>query len=407
LAADGHLHDVLVIGAGPAGAAAARALAQSGLEVVLTDRQPFPRDKACGDALIPDALRALRRLGLEQQVLEQALVVETIRIHAPGGGAVDLRGRCACLPRQALDDLLRRAAEEAGARFLPRHRLEAALRAPDGAVSGARLVDLDGGAEREVRARLTLLATGAAAEPLRAFGACQRASASAIAARVYVQAEAGLAREVDALCLCYDRAIAPGYGWVFPGPGGVFNVGVGYFYDARHRAGAGNLRDLLARFLESFPPAARLVREGRLLGPVKGAPLRTALSGATLSQPGLMVLGEAAGLTYSFSGEGIGKAMESGLLAAEVAAEGLRGRGHGRAALAARYAAEVKARFAGRFHAYQRAQDWLARPAMVDFLTWRARSGRYVRRQLEAMLNDTGDAGALFSWGGICRALVQ
>jgi menaquinone-9 beta-reductase len=400
-------HDVLVIGAGPAGSAAARALARAGLDVVLADRQGFPRDKACGDALIPDALQALARMGLQQAVLEQALVLETIRIYAPRGASVDLQGRCASLPRSVLDDLLRRAAEQAGARFLPRHRLVSAREEADGAISGAIFADLDGGGEREVRARVTLLATGAAAEPLRAFGACQRLEASAIAARVYLKVEEGLAREVDALCLSYDRALSPGYGWIFPGPGGVFNVGVGCFYNARTLPTASNLRLLLARFLETFPLAARLARAGTLLTPVKGAPLRTALAGAALHRPGLLVLGEAAGLTYPFSGEGIGKALESGLLAAEVLADGLRGKARGLASLGERYGSELRARFGERFRAYKLAQDWLAWPALADFLTWRARSGRYVRAQLEGLLNETADPRALFSWGGLWRSLVS
>ncbi|HEX6739503.1 MAG TPA: geranylgeranyl reductase, partial [Vicinamibacteria bacterium] len=378
-----------------------------GLDVVLADRHDFPRDKSCGDALIPDALAALARLGLRERVLAEALVVDTIRVHAPGGSWVDLRGRCACLPRRALDDVLRRGAEEAGARFLPRHRLESALRGAGGMVEGATLVDLDRGTERRVRARLTLLATGAAAEPLRAFGACRRLTASAIASRVYVQAPPALARELDALCLCYDRNLAPGYGWLFPGPGGVCNVGVGYFYDARPRRSGGNLRQLLSRFVETFPLAKRLISEGTLLTPLKGAPLRTALSGAALALPGLMVLGEAAGLTYSYSGEGIGKAMESGLLAAEIAAEGLRAEAPDAAALGERYAAEVARRFGARFRAYETAQAWLARPALADFLTWRARSGRFARRQLEGLINETTDPRALFSWGGLWRSLVS
>jgi len=57
--------------------------------------------------------------------------------------------------------------------------------------------------------------------------------------------------------------------------------------------------------------------DGTLLGPMKGAPLRCTLDGARYSRPGLLVAGEAAGSTYSFTGEGIGKALETGIHAAE------------------------------------------------------------------------------------------
>src|SRR2546428_12810362 len=75
--------DVLVLGAGPAGSAAARALALRGIKVALIDRADFPRDKVCGDALIPDALAALDRLSLKTSVLANSLSLSAIRIYAP------------------------------------------------------------------------------------------------------------------------------------------------------------------------------------------------------------------------------------------------------------------------------------------------------------------------------------
>ena len=64
--------EVLVVGAGPSGSAAARSLAQAGLDVVLVDQQAFPRDKVCGDGLIPDTHRALERLGVLGEVMALA-----------------------------------------------------------------------------------------------------------------------------------------------------------------------------------------------------------------------------------------------------------------------------------------------------------------------------------------------
>src|SRR5512132_1265182 len=109
--------EALVIGSGPAGSAAALTLARQGRQVVLVDRRAFARDKVCGDALIPDALRALAKLGLKERVMEQAKSLDAVRIHSPNGSSVTLLAEAACVPRHRLDDLMRVAAVESGARF--------------------------------------------------------------------------------------------------------------------------------------------------------------------------------------------------------------------------------------------------------------------------------------------------
>ena len=131
---------------------------------------------------------------------------------------------------------------------------------------------------------------------------------------------------------------------------------------------------------------------------LKGAPLRTALCGSALARPGLLVVGEAAGLTYSFSGEGIGKALESGIIAAETV---LRGDG------AETYAARIRAAFGPRFRGYKLAQDWLARPRLANFLAQRARKSPFVRRELSGLFQETSDPRRLFSAAGMLRSFVS
>src|SRR5690606_12509232 len=112
-------------------------------------------------------------------------------------------------------------------------------------------------------------------------------------------------------------------GWIFPCRDGVFNIGVGLAHSHNHLGADGrqtmrdvNLREMFAAFCEVYAPARELTRSGQFVGELKGAPLRCSLDGAQLTRAGLRVAGEAAGSTYAFTGEGIGKAMETGMLAA-------------------------------------------------------------------------------------------
>jgi hypothetical protein len=88
--------DVLVVGAGPAGSACATALARAGVDVLLADQHRFPRDKVCGDGLIPDAHAALRRLGVYDEVAALAQAVPYVRCVGPRGGHVDVPGTVSC-----------------------------------------------------------------------------------------------------------------------------------------------------------------------------------------------------------------------------------------------------------------------------------------------------------------------
>lgn len=393
--------DVLIIGAGPAGSAAAARLARAGVRVVLADRTTFPRDKVCGDALIPDALAALERLGLTPVVEASARVVDRLRIYAPDRSHVDVPGRMACLPRRRLDALLHDAALASGAVALDGHGLESGLETA-GRVTGARLRDATTGVVRDVHARFVVLATGAAVDPLTRFGVCRRRAPSGVAARAYYQAGPALAAELDHLVISFDRAIRPGYGWIFPGPDGICNVGVGVFQDGP-MAPAANIRILWQRFITGFEPARRVVSGAPCLTPLAGAPLRTGLCGAGLGRPGLFVVGEAAGTTYSLSGEGIGKAMASAMLAADCIVQD----GHDDGEPETAYAKRLHEAYADRFNAYRTAQRWLSHPDFCNWLARRARNGRYVRDQLAGLLNESADPRQLFSASGLMRALMQ
>ena len=392
--------DVLVVGAGPAGSAAAIELARGGLEVVLVDQHAFPRDKICGDALIPDAHAALKRLGMLRAVMAKARMASNVSCVAPRGGRVDVPGTFAVLPRRVLDDLLCRAAVLAGARMVAPARFVEPLESA-GTVVGARL--RGAGSVQDIRARWVLLATGAVPQALMAAGVCERQLPSGVALRGYVR-NAAMANHIRALDIVWHRALRPGYGWIFPCGDDLFNIGVGItrshqeLKDGRaSMKGDANLREIFAAFTRSYSPALELMQGGELIGELKGAPLRFTLEGARLSRPGLLVTGEAAGSTYSFTGEGIGKAMETGIMAAEALLSGGDDdmvRGDYEAGLA---------RLKPRFDLYERANRVNAHPWLADLLVWRARKNPRLVKRMSGVLDETSNPGNLVSLKGIVK----
>lgn len=400
--------EVLVVGAGPAGSAAARSLARAGLDVVLVDQHAFPRDKVCGDGLIPDAHRALRRLGLLDAVMARAQPVRHLRCVAPRGGHVDVPGTLAVLPRRDLDLLLCHGAAQAGARMHAPARFVAPIE-EGGRVVGARLQA--GEATREVRARWVVLASGAVPQAAIAAGVCERRTPSAVALRGYVKNEAMVGRITELEVLWHPR-IKPGYGWIFPCRDGVFNVGVGVAQshragrDGRHAMQDVNLREVFAAFTEVYRPARELMAGGRLLGELKGAPLRCSLEGAAWSRPGLLVAGEAAGTTYALTGEGIGKALETGLLAAEALAAGGRLTIDDDATVRARYEASLAA-LRPRFEIYEKASTVNERPWIVDLLVWSARRSPHRLQRMSGVLEETHSPRNLLTVRSFARLLFE
>ncbi len=417
--------DVLVVGAGPAGSAAALSLARSGFDVVLIDRQAFPRDKVCGDGLIPDAHHALARLGVLDEVLLAAQRASHVAAIGPRGGRIEVPGTLAVLPRKQLDLIVCRAAVKAGARMFAPARFSAPLL--DGEASAGQPERVIGacveaaGRRREIRADWTILASGAVPQALLAAGLCERQAPSAVAMRGYLH-NPSMSGRIAALEVAWHPSMPTGYAWIFPCGGGLFNIGVGVEHSHRLRAAERgwparrtmdeiDLRRMLRNFGKSYPKAGELMAGGSWVGELKGAPLRCSLAGARLSRPGLLVAGEAAGSTFSFTGEGIGKAYETGLLAAQALIEGRQAGATcaadaGDGVLRMSYENKLRA-LQPLYDVYDRANVVNRHPWLVDLLIWSARRSPSRLRRMAGVLDETYMPTNLLNVGSLMRLLFE
>lgn len=383
--------DVVVIGAGPAGSTAARILADRGHAVLLVDRFAFPRDKVCGDGLIPDALRCLRRAGLYDAVTRQGFRTDTLSVYSPAGVRVDLPGEFVTLPRMQLDALLLAAAVERGAVF---HTARVSGLSPHGAGVQVRLGD-DGFA---VDARYAVLATGAdtSLHPGAAGTGWRRPDA--VALRCYVNSPV----QLDELIISFDRSILPGYAWIFPLGGNRFNIGCGVFHRSERKLRV-NLRRTFATFTQQFAPAREVWSARQSSTPLAGATLRCGLEPRWAHDGGSIVAaGETIATTFPFTGEGIGKALESGEAAAEHLAAALAGDSR---ALDA-YPRILHEEFQPRYHGYRIAERWIASPWLSDLVARGIRRSERLRRAAAGVISESVDPRAVFSVRALAAGLL-
>lgn len=383
--------DVIIVGAGPAGATAATCLAQHGHRVLLLDRRAFPREKVCGDGLIADAQRVLERLGLIDAVRRAGYTTRTLSAYSPAGIRVDVSGEFITLKRELLDALLVQRAISAGATFA---RAEITGVVAD---AGSSTCVIAAGVDRPFCATLGLLATGADLGLSAKLGRVGRTAPTGIALRCYVTSP----HKIDALVLSYDRAFLPGYAWIFPLGGDEYNVGCGTFFrNAAHIEV--NLRDMFHQFTQRFEPARALLQSASNVTPLRGAPLRAGLQGASpCIAPRWLAIGETIGTTFPFTGEGIGKAMETAEIAAGFTHDALQS---GDVASLQGFPARIAADLSDKYIGYRVAERWLAHAWLTNFLARRAQQSARIRRAVEGLLNERVDPRRVFSIGGLLRS---
>ncbi|MFN8227573.1 MAG: NAD(P)/FAD-dependent oxidoreductase [Mycobacterium sp.] len=309
--------DLAVVGAGPAGSAAAAWAARRGRDVLLIDSTTFPRDKTCGDGLTPRAVAELQLLGLgpwlDEHIRHDGLRMSgfgaDIEVRWPGP-SFPAAGSAA--PRTELDDRIRRVAEDAGARMCLGSKAVDTEHDSSGRVTAVVLAD-----GSVVRCRTLIVADGARSTLGRRLGRqWHQETVYGVAARGYLASprasEPWISSDLELRSV--DGEVLPGYGWIFPLGNGEVNIGVGALATAKRPADVA-LKPLIRHYTDlkrdawGFEGAPRAVASALL-------PMGGAVSG--VAGPNWMLIGDAAGCVNPLNGEGIDYGLESGRLAVEL-----------------------------------------------------------------------------------------
>lgn len=318
------IYDVIIVGAGPGGSSSAYYLARAGLKVLLVDKSDFPRDKTCGDGLSPRALGVLTEMGLLDELLAIGCQTKTIDFIAPKGHSVSTAmptkegwpDYSLIVPRFLLDKVIMQRAVTAGACFLSGVRVL-------NLVTGPSLVEVVGERNNQplsLWGRLVIIATGASASLLLNLGLIKQPPKMLLAGRTYFeQVDDHFDRE--RVKIHFNREILAGYGWAFPLAGDRMNVGV--FYRPPRRSNhkqALTTQNAVKNFIRT-PALQSYLAGARQVGAIKGYPLRTDFVTSPTYGKRVLMVGEAAGLVNSLTGEGIDNALESGKIAGEYLVE--------------------------------------------------------------------------------------
>ncbi len=316
--------DVVVVGAGPAGAAAASTLARSGRHVTLIDKAAFPRDKCCGDGLTTGALRLLEQLGFDPTDVPSWTVVRDVRLRSPSGREVDLPlptgagdGQFSVVARRKdLDAALVRLARAAGAHVHENTAIEAIHQDAEG-------VTLEVTGVGRIQARYVVAADGMWSPTRKLLGLGEDGYRGEWHAfRQYLGGVTGPAAHRQ--YVWFEPDILPGYVWSFPLPPGadgrgVVNFGFGVPRDGRR---VQDMNATWAELLQRPPIRAALGPDTTPEARHLAWPIPARIDRAVLAADRVLFVGDAAGATDVMTGEGIGQALLTGVLAAEAIVAG-------------------------------------------------------------------------------------
>lgn len=333
--------DVIVVGAGPGGSAAAYHAALHGLDVLLLEKGVFPREKVCGDGLTPRAVKNIVAMGIDTSegtpggegigggwIRNKGLRVigGGLRLELDWPELASFPDYGLVRPRADFDELLARRAQQVGAKLIEQCNVTGAVHDDEGRVTGVVAKVGPGKEPQEFRAPVVIAADGMGGRLGLGEGITRDDKRPmGVAVRRYYRSPRHDDNYLESWLELWedtpdgDRRLLPGYGWIFGVGDGTSNVGLGILNSSASFQDI-NYRDLLVRWLGGLPEEWGFV-EDNAEGPTRGGGLPMGFNKHPHYRGGLLLVGDAGGAINPFNGEGIAYAMETGELAAEAVAQ--------------------------------------------------------------------------------------
>lgn len=323
--------DVLVVGAGPGGAATALKLSYLNIPCILLDKSYFPRDKVCGDAISGKVTTLLKRL--DPQILNRLRAqlvhcdVWGVRFVAPNHTIIDIpfstdyereaeKAPGYVMRRMDFDNfLIKEVRKRENIRLLEGTEATSFQRT----AQGYQVSTKDG---KQITCKLLILANGAYSAFSRKQAGLQKEDKHyAAAVRAYYKNVTGFSED-NFIELQFLKDYVPGYFWMFPLPGGGANVGLGMRSDFVSKRKV-NLRAELERIIREHPQITPRFAQAEREGKIEGYGLPLGSKQRSISGDHYLLVGDAGALIDPLTGEGIGNAFYSGFIAAEQARDSL------------------------------------------------------------------------------------
>jgi len=391
---------VVIIGCGPAGAAASLFLSKAGIPHVILEKDSFPRDKICGDGCSGKTTHVLQQAN--PAFLDEIFSDETrflpsygVTFAAPNGKAIDIpfytektkdrRPPGFTSKRLNLDYFLFGKIQNPLATVIQNARITHLERAASGFI--LTFTDSGNGSARNIACKLLIGADGDKGISRKELLQNKNVSKTAfVGLRAYYEGVSDLHPE-NFIELRFLREAIPGYFWIFPLPDGQANVGIGMLSDIVRRKKI-NLRETMLRAISENPTIKHRFANARLTDKIYGWGLPMSTEKTIVSGDHFLLTGDAAALIDPFTGEGIGNALYSGMLAAEATRTALEAGKYDQQFLRQHYDDVLFSRIGDELRLSYAMQRLVRFPWLFNFVVNKAQKSRSLQNTLTGMFAD-------------------